>query len=389
MTEATSTIRVLIADDDASVREALAQLIDGESFLEVVGTASDADEAIAVASASHPDVALIDVQMPRGGGQRATTEIRKVSPATRVVALSAHGDRAFVLEMLRAGAKSYVVKGARVEEILETLQRAFEGEAVLSAQVTSDVVDELASHLHREELAAEQRREVSARISRVLRENRLVTALQPIMALDTRRVVGFEALTRFPDDRSKPPNVWFSEAWELGMGVELELAAIRAAMGHADRIADDVYLSVNVSPETAQSPQFGATLAGFPAHRTMIEITEHAKVEDYEELRKALEMPRSKGVRVAIDDAGAGFASLRHILRVAPDVIKLDVDLARGIHEDPARRALASALISFAKEVEKTIIAEGIETGEELGALIALGVHLGQGYYLGRPEELS
>jgi EAL domain-containing protein (putative c-di-GMP-specific phosphodiesterase class I)/CheY-like chemotaxis protein len=386
--EAARPIRVLIADDDANVRETLARLIGGEATLEVVGTAGDADQAIGLASATHPDVALVDVQMPGGGGQRATLEIKKVSPATRVVALSAHGERTFVLGMLRAGATSYLIKGARVEEILETLRVAAGGAAVLSGEITRDVVDELASHLHREELAAEHRRETSGRIRRVLSENRLVIATQPIMALETRTTVGVEALSRFPDDRSKPPNIWFSDAWSVGLGVELELAAIRAALSHADAMPQDSFLSVNVSPQTVESPQFGESLAGFPLDRLMIEITEHAKVEDYEALERALDEPRAKGVRVAIDDAGAGFASLRHILRLRPDVIKLDVDLAHGIHQDATRRALASALIAFAGEIDRTIIAEGIETGEELGALVALGVRLGQGYYLGRPEEL-
>lgn len=108
-------IRVLIADDDATVRNALSFLIDGEDHLEVVGVASDADQAIELASRVHPDIALLDVQMPGGGGSRATSEIRRMTPRTRVVALSGHGERNFVLEMLRAGPRAISLREHRLK----------------------------------------------------------------------------------------------------------------------------------------------------------------------------------------------------------------------------------------------------------------------------------
>ncbi len=154
-------IRVLIADDEAAVREAIADLVSSDPDMEVAGTAEDADEAIAVARDVQPDVALIDVKMPGGGGARAAREIREVSPQTHVVALSAYEDRRTVLEMLRAGVVGYVVKGTSAEEILYTIRRSMRGQGSLSVEVTADVIHELASLLERSETLARELQELN------------------------------------------------------------------------------------------------------------------------------------------------------------------------------------------------------------------------------------
>jgi EAL domain-containing protein (putative c-di-GMP-specific phosphodiesterase class I) len=144
-----------------------------------------------------------------------------------------------------------------------------------------------------------------------------------------------------------------------------------------------------VSPETVLSSRLDALLDRVPVDRVVLEITEHAHIADYVKLREALTTLRSLGVRLAIDDAGAGYASLRHILQLAPDCIKLDISLTRDIHAVRSQRAMAAALVAFAGETGASIIAEGIETAEELATLRDLGVEFGQGYYLGRPAPLS
>jgi EAL domain-containing protein (putative c-di-GMP-specific phosphodiesterase class I) len=141
--------------------------------------------------------------------------------------------------------------------------------------------------------------------------------------------------------------------------------------------------------ETACSPQLLRAIQFAPApRRIVLEVTEHAAVRDYGRLNAAVGTLRSRGVRLAVDDAGSGFASLQHILRLAPDFIKLDMELTRDVDNDLARRALAAALISFAAEIGATIIAEGIETEAELSTLRDLGVAYGQGFFLARPAEL-
>jgi EAL domain-containing protein (putative c-di-GMP-specific phosphodiesterase class I) len=169
----------------------------------------------------------------------------------------------------------------------------------------------------------------------------------------------------------------------------MEILAIRATLADLHRLPDGAYLSVNLSHRTAMSTQLLGAIDEASLDRLVWEITEHEQVEDYEALAPALEQLRARGGRVAIDDAGAGFASLRHTLMLNPDIIKLDISLTNGIDTDRRKRALAAALISFADELDMAVVAEGIETQEELDALLALRVRYGQGFYLARPAPLD
>ncbi len=211
---------------------------------------------------------------------------------------------------------------------------------------------------------------------------------QPIVDLATREVVGFESLARFTLEPHRGPDVWFAEAWELGYGVELELAAVRRAIENLDALPEGAFLTVNVAPLTLVAPGLLAALGEGSLSRIVLEITEHAVVKDYLMLERALAPLRARGARLAVDDVGAGFASFHHILQLRPDFIKLDVNLARDLDLDPARRALVAALVSFGVEMGVTVLAEGIERRAEFVALRSLGVMLGQGYLLGRPATL-
>ncbi len=383
-----SRYRILIADDEPAVRDALADLIGMQPDLEVAGIAADAEEAIELARQQLPDVALLDVRMPGGGGPEAARAIRSCSPHSKVLALSAYGDRDTVLKMIRAGAVGYLLKGAAANEIVDTIARAVRGQGGLSTQVTADVIEELAKRLDREDREAARPRRLAERIRDIIQNSAFRIVFQPIMDLREWCVVGVEALSRFQTEPSRSPYVWFQEADEVGLGPDLELAALEAAVAHADRIPSELFISINLSPRTLTSDQFLQIVSALPAGRFVAEVTEHAEVENYEALREPLAALRANGGRLAVDDAGAGFASLRHILKLSPDIIKLDVDLSRGIHRDRTRRALASALISFGEEIGYAIVAEGIETLEELNALRDLGAFLGQGFYLGSPKPL-
>ena len=386
MTVVGRRITVLIAEDDRSVREALAALIGLESDLELVGAAADTDQAIELAVAVQPDVAIVDVQMPGGGGARASREIGLNSPRTKVIALSAADDRATVLEMLEAGVVGYLVKGDTIASILESIHNAASGQSSLSAEVTGGVIGELV-----EELNARRRRERGLELRRervrtaIERDDALDIVLQPICALDGRGVVGAEALSRFRGRPKRGPDRWFAEAGDVGMRTELELRAVRKALARLPELEPSLYLAVNVSPVTVCSREFQRLFSHEGSDRIVSEITEHAPVDDYKRLNASLTAIRKRGVRVAVDDAGAGFASLRHILKLEPEFIKLDIGLVAGIAEDASQQALAAGLISFANKIDATIVAEGIERETELAALRDLGVEYGQGYYLGRP----
>jgi EAL domain-containing protein (putative c-di-GMP-specific phosphodiesterase class I) len=238
-------------------------------------------------------------------------------------------------------------------------------------------------------LRVEQLREEQDRLIRLTIAHRsLETHFQPIIDLKTGTAVGTEALSRFAPEPIRPPDVWFAEAASLGLGVELEQIALDSALEQLRHLPNGMYLSLNASVETIMSEQFRATLADAPAERIVLELTEHTPVTDYAAFAKSVDQLRSRGVRLAVDDAGSGFSSFSHILNLRPDIIKLDIALTRGIDKDPARQALGRALLNFGLETFRTtIVAEGIETKEELQTLRSLGCPSGQGFILGRPSR--
>jgi EAL domain-containing protein (putative c-di-GMP-specific phosphodiesterase class I)/AmiR/NasT family two-component response regulator len=381
-------IRVLIADDSASFREVLADFVAGEEELELVGTAENAREAVALARSHQPDVALLDVKMP-GGGPQAARGIRACSKQTSIVALSAHEDERSIKEMLTGGAGSYLVKGVPPSQILAAIRSSVRGDSVLSGGVAAQVVSELTARLDEERGSEHRRHEWEERIRGVLRTgNGLSMVFQPIIDLTSERVVGEEALARFSQEPSRSPDVWFAEAAMVGRGLELEMAAVACALSYIDILPEGVFMSINGSPETVVSSRFIQALGEADTDRIVLEVTEHAAIADYPRLRTAVKRLRGVGMRLAIDDAGAGFASLRHILQLSPDFIKLDISLTRDIHVDPPQRALAAALVTFAREIGATITAEGVEVLEEVETMKDLGVELGQGFFLGRPGAL-
>jgi EAL domain-containing protein (putative c-di-GMP-specific phosphodiesterase class I) len=251
-------------------------------------------------------------------------------------------------------------------------------------RVLAEVV---ADQLDREQLESEKHRLEWSRIRAVLDRDDLDVEFQPVFDLTDCRIVSLEALTRFWVDPMRPPNAWFAEAAQVGLGAELELMAIRTALDRLDEFPPEVALALNVSPATAIDPRFTELLLDV-ADRVVIEITEHAAVDDYDALLSALMPLRERGAQLAIDDVGAGFANLRHILRLAPDIVKLDLSLTQEISRDPAREALASSLVGWAGGVGASIVAEGISSDEDLELLRALGVDYGQGYHLARPSAL-
>jgi EAL domain-containing protein (putative c-di-GMP-specific phosphodiesterase class I) len=234
-----------------------------------------------------------------------------------------------------------------------------------------------------------ERVDVRERIEQVLARREYAIAFQPIFEIHSGEMFAVEALARFDGKPYRPPDCWLADAYRSGLGVQLELELVSAALEQLPALPAGTVLAVNTGPEALASPDVVSALASAAPERVVVELTEHIAVEDYPALAEALADLREAGVRLAIDDAGAGYASLMHILRLAPDFIKLDRQLISGIDVDPVRRSLAASLMRFAAEAGATIIAEGVETASELGALDALGIHSAQGYHLARPVPLA
>ena len=207
---------------------------------------------------------------------------------------------------------------------------------------------------------------------------------QPIVELDSHRAVGYEALARIIASPIQSPEAWLADAASVGMGLELERAALRVALAGLAQLPADCFLAVNLGPTAILDNQVLRLLEEAEPSRTVVEITEHRSIDDYGLISRSLTRLRARGLRLAVDDAGAGYASLRHLLEIRPDLIKLDASLTRGIDVEPGRRALAKALIAFARATGASLVAEGIETETEKAELERLGVALGQGYHLGQ-----
>ena len=229
-----------------------------------------------------------------------------------------------------------------------------------------------------------------ARVEPVLLDpSLLATVLQPITEIRTGTVVMVEALSRFRPDPPRPPDAWFQDAHRCDLGTALEVLAVNRAFDLLDRLPAPVALSVNVGPTAAGSTQFRDALERIPGDRVVLELTEHEIVTDYPGLVASLRGLRRSGMRVAVDDTGSGYSSLAHILKVAPDFIKLDRELTHGIDVDPVRRAMATSLVAFAADTGAEIVAEGVETADELDVLLQLGVPFAQGFHLGRPLPID
>lgn len=254
------------------------------------------------------------------------------------------------------------------------LASAIDYASVLSAVAGQAIADRRSAQAERE------------RLHSLLVENSYHPVFQPIVDLGTGHTMGYEALTRFAD--GKPPGVRFAEATAAGMALEFELTTLGAAIDAARSLPADGYLSLNVSPEVLLSSgkRLNRVLATCD-RRVVIEVTEHARIDDYRLFRKAVD--RLPGVSLAVDDAGAGYSSLSHILELAPAFAKLDISLVHRIDSDPRRQGMVAGLAFFATRTGCSLIAEGVERREEANELINLGVDYAQGYLFGRPAPVG
>ncbi|HEX5563218.1 MAG TPA: EAL domain-containing protein [Nocardioidaceae bacterium] len=228
---------------------------------------------------------------------------------------------------------------------------------------------------------------VAEAVTSVITSGGPAIALQPIVDIATGTTAGYEALSRFPGLESWTPDRWFREADSVGLGPDLEASAVRAALREMVRLPRGTSLSVNVSARAlCASDGVLDLLLEASSAQVVVELTEHDQIDDYGRLAHVLARVRRTGARVAVDDAGSGYAGLGHILRLEPEVLKLDRTLVEGIAHDPGRQAMCVAMVGFTQRMGSTLIAEGVETGEDLEGLADLGVPYAQGYFLGRPQ---
>jgi EAL domain-containing protein (putative c-di-GMP-specific phosphodiesterase class I)/DNA-binding NarL/FixJ family response regulator len=378
---------VIVADDEPHVIAYLSAVLESEGHV-VVGTATDADGAVQLAHRLEPDVALLDLRIP-GGGLEAARLIGSLSAGTRIVIFSAAADEVDLVPLLRAGIDGYVVKGSPPERLIDAIDAARSGDVYLSPRVNRFTMAQLSSRLLAEEQVALRAMRLRQRIGEAISRATFSIQFQPIVDVESDNAVAAEALVRFPPRDTGLPQSWLAEAAQAGLLVPLELTLCSAALAYLPDLDPDVDMAVNVSPETVLSGRLNEVLTGIPVDRVVLELTEHAHVDDYPALRGALRRWRDRGVRVAVDDAGGGYASFAHVIELEPELIKLDANLIRDVHGNEHRRAVVRAVLAYANEMSVRVVAEGVEAEAELATLRELGVHLAQGFHLGRPRPLA
>ena len=319
-----------------------------------------------------------DVRVNRDACRRVGLRSMLVAP------LHFRGQVVGVLKVVAATPMAYRDTDCRTLEQLSTLVAASLYKAIEHAQMRA-ALETRKGHGDRDR---QQAQEARARVEDVLRESRLTTVLQPIVRLADGITVGYEALTRFPIEYDLSTGRWFEDAARHGLSVPLEIAAVEAGLACLPRIPGDAYIALNVSPETVCGSRLASLLEASEPQRLVLEITEHTPVDDYTQLNGCLAALQARGVRIAVDDTGAGFASLRHVLRLSPDIIKLDISLVREVDQRPRMQALIAALLTFADGTRAQLVAEGVETERQRDALRSLGVPFAQGYFLGHPAAL-
>jgi EAL domain-containing protein (putative c-di-GMP-specific phosphodiesterase class I) len=225
------------------------------------------------------------------------------------------------------------------------------------------------------------------RIERIISDSSFDMLVQPIVKLGTHKPIGFEALTLFHGS-TLSPDKWFASAYAAGLGVELERAVVHSALQLRRSLPQHTYLAINVGSGFFADPAF-LTVLDDQLSDVVFEITEQAPIVDYPTTLATIDHLRRRGARIAVDDTGAGFANLAHLLHLRPDIVKLDRDLIIGIEADAARQALVSALVDFCATTGASIVAEGIEHNQQISALQRLGVGYGQGFHIARPAPTA
>ena len=321
------------------------------------------------------DVAVVvsDFQMPEMNGAQFLQLVATEAPAATRLLLTGRSESAVAIEAINVGQVfRFLSKPVAPEELIAAVSAAVEEHRVRGG--TRAEVEASTRSQHR-------RAPIERAIGGAIR-----TVFQPIVDAGDGGVVGHEALSRFPDPPERPPDAWFAEADALGLGSELDAAAARSALRTWREVAPPQQsLWVNLSPATIMAGTLTDVLSA-AAPGLVVEITERVPVADYPALTAALEPLRGSRVELAIDDVGAGFASLRHISELRPDIVKLDRSLIVDLDADEHRQALVASLIDFAARRRMTVLTEGVETREQAALLRDMGAQLAQGWLFGRPQ---
>jgi DNA-binding NarL/FixJ family response regulator len=382
--EDASPIRVVVADDEETVVDVLRTLIGSDPSLRFVGAAHNAEDAIELAMRERPDVILLDVRMPGGGGLRAAREISRRCAPTKVVALSAHEDSDTVIGMISAGASAYVPKGDSTDKILRTIHRTIDANYATADQPPQLT---LISPL------LPRRTQQSTAVARAILDGAITVEFEPIEDLTTGRVVGLDARPRVATLPHRSYDHWLADAEAADLLLDIEMTAFRASLLALPLIPDDLFLEFEVTPSTLTEGRFRRAIRRPIGSRIVLGLSPLAPV-DASVLGAAgpsgiLATLRGRDVRIAAREVGPGFAGLRHLSLLSPELARLDETLVRSLGQSFSSHSIVAALVACASDVGARLIAPGVTSEEQLQELRNLGVELVQGPIVGEPIPLS
>jgi DNA-binding NarL/FixJ family response regulator len=375
-------IRVAVADDEETVVDVLRALIGSDPSLRFVGAAHDAEDAIELVARERPDVLLLDVRMPGGGGLRATREITKRSAPTKIVALSAHEDSNTVIGMISAGASAYVPKGDTTDKILRTIHRTVDDGYVASEKPQLAVISPLLP----------RRTQQSTAVAKAILDGAITVEFAPIADLVSGGVVGLEARPRVATLPHRSYDTWLADAEATDLLLDVELNAFRASLQALPMIPEDLFLEFEVTPSTASTARFRRAVRRPAASRIVLGFSPLVPAEDGSDAADAISILsglRDRGVRVAARDVGPGFAGLRHLSLLSPELARLDETLVRSLGKSFASHSIVAAVAACASDLGARLIAPGVSSEEQLLELGNLGVQLVEGPIVGAPIPLS
>lgn len=370
--EATGTTlgRVVVVDDDPMVGTSLSGMLSRAGYDVVTFTA--ADPAIDHIRQARVDVILSDVNMPGMTGLEMVDSLRRLKSYVPVVFLTGAPTVEDSMRAIELGAFRYLAKPIDTAAVNAVVR-----EAVKWGQLTRASLDGPGGG---------EREALHASFVRALAGVRMV--YQPIVAATTRQIFGYEALLRSSEPTLPSPPAVLDAAEKLGQIHPLgrRLRELCAAQMTKARPFDHTFF-VNLHSSDLTDPTLYDTTTPLAAHASVVvlEITERASLEGVGEVEQRVGALRKMGYRIAVDDLGAGYAGLSYFARISPDVVKIDMSLTRGIHLDPVKRRVVASMCTLARDLDMLIVAEGIETDEELTVVQDLGVDLVQGYLIARP----
>ncbi len=380
----TSPIRVAVADDEETVVDVLRALIGSDPSLRFVGAAHNAEDAIELTVRERPDVVLLDVRMPGGGGLRATREITKRCASTKVVVLSAHEDSDTVIGMISAGASAYVPKGDSTDKILRTIHRTIDANYMLTEQQPQLTL--VAPMLPR-------RTQQSTAVAKAILDGAITAEFEPIADLATGRIVGVDARPRAATLPHRPYDNWLADAEAVDLLLDVEMAAFRASLSALSTVPEDLFLEFEVTQSTVADGRFRRAIRRTIAPRIVLGFSPLAATDatalEGVDPGGILATLRGRGVRIASRDAGPGVASLRHLSVFTPDLVRLDETLVRTLGRSFSSHSIVAAVAACASEIGARVIAPGVTSPKQLHELRNLGIELVQGPIVSEPIPLA